>query len=117
MMCKLFAATFLLFGVAATGAEATCPSGNFHVCSISAGPNTTANLYYATYAWTATAAVKSETLGDACPGTSNDGETIIVKDESGTAASYPITVTPQTGNTIDGAATFVLGLLRLSAES
>lgn len=109
-MCKLFAGTSLLIVFAATGAEASCPTAIFKVCAVSTSSNTTAaGLYYATYAWTSTAMTKSETLGDACgPMGANDGETVIVKDESGTAAGYPITVAPQSGNTIDGGGSFVL---------
>ena len=48
-----------------------------------------------------------ETIGVACSSLT-PGETIIIKDEIGTAGTSPITVTPQSGNTIDGTGSFVL---------
>ena len=65
-----------------------------------------------TVAWVSTApANKSESLGPnaiACSSAINAAKEFTIKDEIGTAGTYPITVTPASPNTIDGLGSFTL---------
>jgi hypothetical protein len=91
-------------------AQATCSSTpSTDVCVI-----TTANLVTTnanpnvTYAWDNPAiGNKGLAIGTTCASGKN-GFIIIIKDEIGTAGTYPIIVTTAGGNTIDGAAQFML---------
>lgn len=72
---------------------------------IASGSSDTAFTTDTTIAWnSSTASGKTETLY-AC-NAANAWKTLIIKDEIGTAGTYPITLTPSAGNTIDGMSTF-----------
>lgn len=70
---------------------------------IASGTTDTATALDVTVAWkSSTAAPKTQTLY-AC-GAGQKGKSLSIKDEVGTAATYPITVTPNGSDTIDNAA-------------
>lgn len=74
---------------------------------IASGTTDSATSLDVTLAWnSASASGKTETLY-ACSSGSKGG-IIIVKDEKGTAGTYPITVAPSGINTIDNAATYIM---------
>lgn len=101
----------VFIGFSTTNALAACPPGNNGVCVITTGTSNTTSISgvtFSTYAWDSpTVGAKSETIGVACSSTT-PGETITIKDEIGTAGTYPISVMPQSGNTIDGIGSFTL---------
>jgi hypothetical protein len=107
---KTFLVIALFFGSSAC-AMAACPPPVNQVCVITFGTtNTTSSstLMYATYSWESmTVGTKTETIGISCTSTIN-GNTIIIKDEIGNAATYPIVVKPQSTDTIDGLTSFSL---------
>jgi hypothetical protein len=108
---KTLLAIALFFGSSAC-AMAACPPAANQVCVITSGTTNTTSLLalaYATYSWDSPSMFpKAESIGISCTSTSSNGNTIIIKDEIGNAATYPIVVTPQSTDTIDGLTSFSL---------
>lgn len=85
-----------------SGSGFACPS----IRTIASGASDTATSSDSTVAWnSATASSKTETI-PAC-NSGNNGLLLRIKDERGTAATYPIAVTPASG-TIDGNASYLM---------
>jgi hypothetical protein len=102
--------TFVVFPVADSWAATCTPSANYSVCVITGATTsnpTSSSAVYVTYAWSSSAVVpKSQTIGFLCTSILYN---FTVKDEAGTAAKYPITVTPYMTDTIENSTTpFVL---------
>lgn len=74
---------------------------------VASGTSDTATSLDGTIAWNSSSALgKSEALY-AC-GSNAQGHLVTIKDEAGTAGTYPITVSPAGGNTIDNGSTYIM---------
>jgi hypothetical protein len=99
-----FLALVIFFAVPLTGSWATAvpcpPTGNNMVCQITMNTAAVTNSdTYVTYAWnSAMTGTKSLTITPTCNSSTLN---FIVKDEIGTAGTYPILVYPTIGNTIE----------------
>lgn len=84
------------------------PPGSLGVFrQISSGSSDTASTLDGNLAWnSATALAKTESLY-ACS-TGSKGNLLTVSDEKGTAGTYPITLSPSGGNTINNASTYIM---------